>query len=76
MVYNCCSGTANPITFDQLQHCLNPFLARHPSKSAVRSPHLSFTTNKTKHAIHGFFAESVPVYFAEGINRLIGKKTK
>jgi len=73
-VYNCTSGTLNPIYWHELGNLTLKHSLTTPSKYLQWYPGFSFTTNRFKHAVKDTLLHSLPAFLVDILLRLQGNK--
>ncbi|CAB0014994.1 unnamed protein product [Nesidiocoris tenuis] len=73
-VYNCTSGSLNPIHWHELGDLTLKHSLTTPSKYLQWYPGFSFTTNRTLHAAKDFICHMAPAFFVDLLLRIKGSK--
>jgi fatty acyl-CoA reductase len=73
-VYNCCTGSQNPLLWGQLQNWGFQHLKSNPLNDVMWYPGANFRSNPIMNNINDFFIHYVPAYVMDIIARLSGRK--
>ncbi|XP_026734490.1 putative fatty acyl-CoA reductase CG8306 [Trichoplusia ni] len=73
-VYHCSSSTCRPFKWSVLGNTVNEMLHKHPLKSAVWYPHLSFVPSLLMFRISAIFVHFFPAILLDMMLRLSGKR--
>lgn len=73
-IYNCVSGEQNPITWHEFVTKCTQSALKNPLERTVWYPNPICRTNRTTHAIHEYFAHTIPALVYDGVASLTGKK--
>lgn len=64
-VYNCTSGTLNPVTWKEFAQFTHKHSYEWPSKYVQWYPSFAYTTNKTKHSFYAAVYHNIPSMFLD-----------
>ena len=73
-VFNCVSGTANPISWGEIHSLCEPFLLKYPSIELFRYPGALLHSNKLLHQIILQLEHNIPAMLVDFIFKLLGHK--
>ncbi|XP_050663549.1 putative fatty acyl-CoA reductase CG5065 [Leptidea sinapis] len=74
VVYNCCTGQQNPITWSYFVKTSFKYMRRHPFSDLVWYPGGDITNNRVKHAILTLLQHRIPAFLLDVIARASMKK--
>ena len=73
-VFNCVSGTSNPISWGEIHSLCEPFLLKYPSIELFRYPGALLHSNKLLHQIILQLEHNIPAMLVDFIFKLLGHK--
>lgn len=73
-VFNCVSGTSNPISWGEIHSLCEPFLLKYPSIELFRYPGALLHSNKMLHQIILQLEHNIPAMLIDFIFKLLGHK--
>lgn len=73
-VYNCCTGTQNPLLWGELESWGFKHLVKNPLSDVLWYPAGSFKSNRVWNNINDFFVHYVPAYMMDVFANLTGRK--
>lgn len=73
-VFNCVSGTSNPISWGEVHSLCEPFLLKYPSIELFRYPGALLHSNKMLHQIILQLEHNIPAMLVDFIFKLLGHK--
>jgi len=73
-VYNCTTGTSNPVTWGQLETASFTYLMKNPLDGMIRIPRPRFTTNSLWNSLCYWFDHHIPAWFLDSYMRIVGKR--
>ncbi|ODM92798.1 hypothetical protein Ocin01_13884 [Orchesella cincta] len=73
-VYNCCTGTENPLLWKDLENWGMKFLVSNPLSDVFWYPATDFKTNRIWHNITDFWIHFVPAYAMDVYANMSGRK--
>lgn len=73
-VYNCTSGSTNPIAWGRVKEVADPLLIKHPSMELFRYPGSRFHANKTIHNLNLLIEHTAVAHFVDFVFRITGHK--
>ena len=73
-VFNCVSGTTNPISWGEIHSLCEPFLLKYPSIELFRYPGALLHSNKMLHQIILQLEHNIPAMLVDFIFKLLGHK--
>lgn len=74
VVYNCTSGSLNPITWGQVRNISQPLLIKYPSMQMFRYPDSAFHSNRLVHEIYLLIEHNIPAFLIDILFRATGHK--
>ncbi|XP_074601051.1 putative fatty acyl-CoA reductase CG5065 [Brevipalpus obovatus] len=74
VVYNCTSGSLNPITWGQMQKISSPLLVKHPSTQIFRFPNAEFHSNRLIHELIVLVEHNIPAFLVDLLFKALGHK--
>ncbi|XP_041970545.1 putative fatty acyl-CoA reductase CG5065 [Aricia agestis] len=74
LVYNCCTGQQNPITWQLFVETSFRYMRKHPFSEVIWYPGGSITSNRPLHEFLAFVQHRVPAVVADLISWLSGRK--
>lgn len=74
IVYNCTSGSVNPISWGRVKEVADPLLIKHPSMELFRYPGSHFHANKYVHDLHLLIEHTAIAYIVDFIFKITGHK--
>ncbi|GFT08982.1 putative fatty acyl-CoA reductase CG5065 [Trichonephila clavipes] len=74
LVYNCCSGSSNKLTWGGVERLAIPLILRHPSHGVFFYPNGSFTNSRLWNYLSVFLYHHVPAYCIDLVAVLTGHK--
>eukprot|EP00092_Neocalanus_flemingeri_P108494 GFUD01139350.1.p1 GENE.GFUD01139350.1~~GFUD01139350.1.p1 ORF type:complete len:496 (-),score=133.82 GFUD01139350.1:192-1679(-) len=75
-VYNCTSGSTNPLSWGQLEKTMMSAIRKYPFEGVFRYPSGGFNEYETLNKIAQFTRESVPAYLLDTAAWMVGKQPK
>lgn len=73
-VYNCTSGSTNPISWGRVKEISDPLLIKNPSMELFRYPGCFFHSSKTIHELHLLVEHTAIAYFVDFVFKITGHK--
>ena len=73
-VYNCTSGSVNPISWGRVKEVADPLLIKHPSMELFRYPGCFFHRNKIAHELHVLIEHTAIAHIVDFIFKITGHK--
>lgn len=73
-VYNCTSGSSNPISWGRIKEISEPLLIKYPSMEIFRYPGSRFHSNKLLHELNVLIEHTIPANLVDFLFRITGHK--
>lgn len=74
VVYNCCTGQQNPITWNAFVQTSFTYMRKHPFSGVLWYPGGAITGNRMKHTILSMLEHRIPAVILDMFSRIRGKK--
>jgi len=74
VVFNCTSGSLNPISWGRVKEVADPLLIKHPSMELFRYPGSRFHANKTIHNINILIEHTAVAFIVDLVFKVTGHK--
>ncbi|KAK3745977.1 hypothetical protein QZH41_014651, partial [Actinostola sp. cb2023] len=75
-VYNCCTGTINPITWGKLSEIMKLKFDNYPLEDGFRRPNFNFESGKLWHFYWTYISHKIPAIVADTMALFIGQKPR
>ena len=73
-VFNCTSGSVNPISWGRVKEIAEPLLMKHPSMEIFRYPGTRFNSSKFLHELNVLIEHTIPAHLIDFLFKITGHK--
>ncbi|CAH2056235.1 unnamed protein product, partial [Iphiclides podalirius] len=74
VVYNCCTGQQNPITWQSFVKTSFKYMRKHPFREVVWYPGGDITSNRLKHGVLSLLQHRMPAHVMDLVSKATGNK--